>query len=106
MERRVFRLAAVVTLAAAWLWAPAIAGPAALSVDRVAVPSPGIVHEVHGCHSACALGPYGWHRHVGPFCERVACAPPFFTPPPPRPRCVTECKYIGPIKTCKTKCYP
>ncbi|HWE18768.1 MAG TPA: hypothetical protein VG758_16540 [Hyphomicrobiaceae bacterium] len=34
-----------------------------------------LVVKVHGCHRSCELGPAGWHRHVGPYCARVACVP-------------------------------
>ena len=35
----------------------------------------GLVHKAHFCHRSCERGPYGWHRHVGPSCNRVACVP-------------------------------
>jgi hypothetical protein len=35
----------------------------------------GLVHKAHFCHRSCELGGYGWHRHVGPSCVRVACIP-------------------------------
>jgi hypothetical protein len=35
----------------------------------------GLVHKAHFCHRSCELGPYGWHRHVGFGCVRIACAP-------------------------------
>jgi hypothetical protein len=34
-----------------------------------------LVVKVLGCHRSCELGPAGWHRHVGPYCARVACVP-------------------------------
>ena len=34
-----------------------------------------LVHKAHFCHRSCELGPAGWHRHVGPYCVRVACIP-------------------------------
>jgi hypothetical protein len=50
----------------------------AAPVAGVADPTAGeasMVHKVHGCHRSCELGPAGWHRHVGPYCARVVCAP-------------------------------
>ena len=34
-----------------------------------------LVQKVWGCHRSCEAGPGGWHRHVGPYCARVACYP-------------------------------
>jgi hypothetical protein len=34
-----------------------------------------LVLKTHACHRSCELGPAGWHRHVGPYCARVACVP-------------------------------
>ena len=34
-----------------------------------------LVEKTYGCHRSCERGPAGWHRHVGPFCVRVACYP-------------------------------
>jgi hypothetical protein len=34
-----------------------------------------LVEKTHGCHRSCEWGPAGWHRHVGPFCQRVGCYP-------------------------------
>ena len=58
----------------------------------------------HGCHRSCELGRYGWHRHAGPGCYRVACGGGYGSWKPHKPHCYRKCHYIGPIKTCKTKC--
>ena len=34
-----------------------------------------LVQEVHFKHRSCELGPYGWHRHVGPAGWRKPCWP-------------------------------
>jgi hypothetical protein len=52
----------------------ALAAPGA-GTAGIAAGGDGLVHKAHACHRSCELGPAGWHRHVGPFCERVACAP-------------------------------
>lgn len=94
-----------------------IAGAAALalmSMGATAAPLSGnvstldngvqsLVEQVHGCHKNVQQGAYGWHYH-GYGCERVA------VPPPRRhyykgPVCRRECKYVGPIKVCKDRCY-
>lgn len=38
--------------------------------------APSMIEKTHGCHRTRALGPGGWHRHVGPLCRRVATPPP------------------------------
>jgi hypothetical protein len=36
----------------------------------------GLVVKVHGCHRSCEWGiGRGWHRHIGPACVPVWCAP-------------------------------
>lgn len=60
-----------------------------------------LVEKVHGCHRERELGGAGWHRHVGPYCRRIAVPPPHHRH---RPHCETKCHYIGPIKTCKKVC--
>jgi hypothetical protein len=50
----------------------ALAAPAGIT-DIGGVDS--LVIKTHACHRSCELGPAGWHRHVGAFCTRVACAP-------------------------------
>jgi hypothetical protein len=52
----------------------AFAAPVA-GVNDIASADASLVHKVHACHRSCELGPGGWHRHVGPFCRRIACAP-------------------------------
>jgi hypothetical protein len=39
-----------------------------------------LVEKTHGCHRSCERGPAGWHRHVGPYCARVACYPRAWNP--------------------------
>ncbi len=61
-----------------------------------------LILKVHRCHRRVRRGAGGWHRHVGPYCDRV------FVDrgePPPRRRCrrIKKCKYVGPIKTCKRR---
>jgi hypothetical protein len=60
---------------AASIWAAPVsaAGPIGALKDAAAADS--LVHKVWGCHRSCELGPGGWHRHVGPYCVRVACWP-------------------------------
>jgi hypothetical protein len=55
--------------------APALAAPAGGVPDTGRTGAESLVLKVHGCHRSCELGPAGWHRHVGPYCARVACAP-------------------------------
>ena len=91
-----------------------------------------LVQKVHGCHQRRRAGRYGWHRHVGPFCERVRARSPRYRRyrgerrryrdrryrdrryrdrryrdrryrGDRRCRTVRKCKYIGPIKTCKRR---
>jgi hypothetical protein len=52
----------------------ALAAPA-VGVKDIATGDASLLHKVHGCHRSCELGGAGWHRHVGPYCRRVACAP-------------------------------
>jgi hypothetical protein len=59
---------------AAGIWAaPASAGSLGALKDAGAADN--LVQKVHGCHRSCELGPAGWHRHVGAYCQRVACYP-------------------------------
>lgn len=71
--------------------------------------------SAHGCHRHPEEGRYGWHRHVGPDCERVPVSRPGYRERSEyryrddrrdrRPRCEEKCKYIGPFKQCKTVCH-
>jgi hypothetical protein len=55
--------------------ASAMAAPAGGMTGLETGGNDGLLHKVHGCHRSCELGPAGWHRHVGPYCARVACYP-------------------------------
>ncbi|HEY7551743.1 MAG TPA: hypothetical protein VH913_19765 [Hyphomicrobiaceae bacterium] len=52
----------------------AFAAPGA-GVTDIGAADGSLVHKVWGCHRSCEAGGAGWHRHVGPFCVRVACYP-------------------------------
>lgn len=63
-----------------------------------------LIEKVHGCHRHCAPGPSGRvHRHVGPYCERVACGQGHYRR---APRCVKDyhCEKSGPLGL-KKRCY-
>lgn len=69
--------------------------------------------SAHGCHREPDVGKHGWHRHVGPYCDRVEMPPPHegrrhhhhdVLPPPP-PRCREECVGVGPLRVCERKCH-
>ena len=47
----------------------------AVGLNGIGAAGDGLVHKAHFCHRSCELGPAGWHRHVGPYCVRVACVP-------------------------------
>jgi hypothetical protein len=65
----------------------ALAAPAGSLKDIGAtVEGGGLVHKTWGCHRSCESGPAGWHRHVGPYCTRVACSPRAWYPN----RCFTD----------------
>ena len=53
----------------------ALAAPAGSLKSIGGSEAEGLVHKAWGCHRSCELGPRGWHRHVGPYCARVACYP-------------------------------
>jgi hypothetical protein len=53
----------------------ALAAPAGGVHDTGPDGAASLVLKVHGCHRSCEAGLAGWHRHVGPYCARVACAP-------------------------------
>ena len=62
------------------------ASAAPVSGDWKGVSGPGtLVEQVHGGHRHCERGRYGYHRHVGPYCERVSCEREYR-----RPRCVKD----------------
>jgi hypothetical protein len=65
---------------AAGLWAAAPASAAPLGTLKDAGATENLVHKTWGCHRSCELGPAGWHRHVGPYCARVACWPRAWNP--------------------------
>jgi hypothetical protein len=57
----------------------ALAAPVGGLKDIASEPD-SLVHKAHGCHRSCELGRAGWHRHVGPYCERVPCSPRAWQP--------------------------
>jgi hypothetical protein len=57
----------------------AMAAPGA-GVRDVGATGETLVQKVWGCHRSCESGPSGWHRHVGPYCVRVACRPRAWRP--------------------------
>jgi len=73
MTRHLPTTLAGLTLAVGLWAAPASANP--LGTLKDAGGADGLVYKTHGCHRSCELGPAGWHRHVGPYCVRVACYP-------------------------------
>jgi hypothetical protein len=64
---------------AAGVWA-ASASASGLGALKDVAANEGLVHKVWGCHRSCEVGPAGWHRHVGPYCVRVACVPRAWQP--------------------------
>jgi hypothetical protein len=58
----------------------ALAAPGLGVRDAVVSEDNSLVHKTHGCHRSCELGPAGWHRHIGPYCVRVACSPQAWFP--------------------------
>jgi len=73
MTRHILAAIAGITLAAGIWAAPASAG--ALGDLKESAADNNLVHKTWGCHRSCEDGPGGWHRHVGPYCVRVACVP-------------------------------
>jgi hypothetical protein len=88
-----------------------------------ALPLLAVEASAHGCHRDIQRGAYGWHRHVGPDCDRVASSAPRSYRDEyerrryrdgrgnyegrgryHRPVCEKKCRYIGPFKKCKTVC--
>ena len=66
--------------------------------------------SAHGCHREAEAGKHGWHRHAGPYCERVDVPPPYVEGrrhhhEPPPPRCREECVGVGPLRFCEKKCH-
>jgi hypothetical protein len=101
-------------------WSLLVAGSAAvLAMCAVAAqaapmsPAPGatesagtLVEQIHGCHRSVEYDRFGPHYHVGPGCRRIEVEGRRRYEPRYEPRrfCREECKYIGPIKTCETRC--
>lgn len=88
-----------------------------------AMPFLAVEASAHGCHREPQRGVYGWHRHVGPDCYRVAMPEPRYSRDDYDDRrrgyggrhegrrdrdrhdeCERRCRYIGPFKRCKTVC--
>jgi hypothetical protein len=89
------------TIAMAGLGAIAATGSAQAGFSALkgeaAAAGPGLVQQVHGCHRSVQRDRGRWHYHAGRSCRWVEV-------PPPRPVCWKDCKYVGPVKVCKTKC--
>ena len=75
-------------------------------------PAAALVEPAHGCHFSILrdlnVGREGWHYH-NRACGRVDTPPPGYFDRPyrkyhKRPICRTECRFIGPIKTCDQVC--
>jgi hypothetical protein len=77
--------------------------------------------SAHGCHRDAQYGPRGLHYHAGPDCDRIAGRRPDYRErgrdfddrrdyrgdyrsERRGRRCVEKCKYLGPIKQCRTEC--
>lgn len=74
MTRHLLPAIVGIALAAGILAAPTSASPLAGLKDVAVADS--LVHKTHGCHRSCEWGfGRGWHRHVGPYCQPVWCAP-------------------------------
>jgi hypothetical protein len=80
-----------------------------LALGLAALPLFAGAASAHGCHREPAVDRYGWHRHVGPDCDRVEGRTFRHREYEQRrryePRCEIKCKYIGPFKTCDKVCY-
>ena len=102
MNRTVFAFAS----AAALLMGVAVAqaGPMSPAPAKDASATETLAELAHGCHRSVEWGPAGYHYHVGPGCARVSAGPRREYRERRGPVCYQECKYIGPIKTCKTRC--
>ncbi|MGE0630468.1 MAG: hypothetical protein AB7O43_21955 [Hyphomicrobiaceae bacterium] len=98
MKLKTFTLAACGVAASALLSA-AVALPLTPSQPATAPGAESLVQQVHGCHRDVRRGPAGWHYHTRS-CRRIGVAAPRRY----RPYCRTDCRYIGPIKTCKRVC--
>jgi hypothetical protein len=82
----------------------AAAAPLSNNLSAVDSGVQSLVQPVHGCHRSVQDGAYGFHYHAGYDCRRIA------VQQPRRhhyrgPVCRRECKYVGPIKVCKDRCY-
>lgn len=60
--------------------------------------------SAHGCHREAEPGKYGWHRHVGPACERVSVERRHWEHRHHRPACRKVCTGIGPLQVCERHC--
>ena len=97
---------------------------AALAFGIAALPVLSVSAFAHGCHRDPAADRFGWHRHVGPYCERLDLPPPreerrefrhreeyreggrreHDRDDRPPPVCVKKCHYAGPFKECEQIC--
>lgn len=79
----------------------------ALALGFALLPFTALEASAHGCHRNIQEGRAGWHRHVGPDCERVEGRDWRRRDDDRRdrrPYCEKKCKYVGPIKICDTVC--
>ena len=98
----VMGLASVAILATA-----AAALPGATSTAGLPAADTLPVVPIHGCHSGVEFDKYGWHYSRRHSCTRMpSYAPgPGYTGPLTRgPVCIQECKFVGPVKTCRAVC--
>lgn len=59
--------------------------------------------SAHGCHREAEPGKYGWHRHAGPYCERVSVERRHWRHRD-EPHCRQVCTGVGPLRFCERKC--
>lgn len=87
--------------AAAYFAVQAAAG--SLSPVPAGTGAESLVQTVHGCHAVGQWDRFGHHYHARG-CARVDQPAPRRRYNEGRPYCWQDCQYIGPIKTCKTRC--
>ncbi len=103
---------AVALAAAGWVSAASagplagpLAGANALGGDAGRLP----VELAHGCHRGVQRDYSGWHFHTRA-CQRVNTPPPgLYDGPSYRryyrgPICSYQCRFVGPVKTCRQVC--
>jgi hypothetical protein len=102
---------------------PTLAGSAAKAITGADVASTsGLLHRIHGCHFDTGPGmepdPVNGHHYHDRSCRVIRLGPPprghYYDDRPPRryrdreppsgPYCREQCRYVGPIKRCRTVC--